>query len=49
MAPKFINDMNDYFLNKGNNWLVIITSIEVIFYIAYTVIYSLDKKDEGIE
>ena len=41
--------MNDYFLTKGNRWLVVITAIEVIFYIAYTVVYSFDKKDQGIE
>jgi hypothetical protein len=49
MAPKFVERMNDYFLTRGNMWLIIITAIEVIFYIAYTVLYSLDKKDEGID
>ena len=45
MAPKFIESLNDYFLTKGNVWLVAITTIEILFYIAYTVIYSLDSVD----
>lgn len=49
MAPKFVENVNDYFLTRGNSWLVTITIIEVVFYIAYTVIYSLDKTDSGIE
>ncbi|CDW82798.1 UNKNOWN [Stylonychia lemnae] len=49
MAPKFIENLNDYFLIKGNIWLITITTIEILFYIAYTVVYSIDKTDQGIE
>jgi len=45
MAPKFVENLNDYFLTKGNIWLIAITTIEILFYIAYTVIYSIDKSD----
>lgn len=39
----------DYFLAKGNRYMVIITLVEIVFYLAYTVIYSIEainyKKD----
>lgn len=49
MAPKCYESLQDYFLTRGDRWLTIITVIEVVFYIAYTVLYSIEKRDQGIE
>lgn len=32
---------NNYFRSHGNLYLVIVTIIEVLFYIAYTVVYCI--------
>jgi hypothetical protein len=45
MAPKLFEKMYDYFLAKGNKWMTVITIIEVVFYIGYTVIYSVEQVD----
>ena len=42
MVCKLWDKLYDYFLAKGNKYMVIITIVEVIFYVAYTVIYSIE-------
>jgi hypothetical protein len=32
---------NNYFRRNGNAYLVAVTAIEILFYIAYTVVYCL--------
>jgi polyferredoxin len=36
--------MNDYFERRGNIWLVVITAIEFLFYVAYTVLYGFAEE-----
>lgn len=33
--------MGDYFQQKGHIWLIVVTIIELLYYIAYTVIFMI--------
>lgn len=48
MSKSLTSTLNNYFLNKGSIYLVLVTAIEFVFYIAYTAIYSVNRKDDGI-
>ena len=38
--------VNHYFRSHGNLLLVIITVVEILFYIGYTVVYCLKEKEQ---
>ena len=43
MAIKAWEKLYDYFLQRGNRWMVTITLVEIAFYVAFTVVYSLEQ------
>lgn len=43
---KLTSYLNNYFQSKGNIYLVVITAIEFIFYIAYTAIYYVNREND---
>jgi hypothetical protein len=41
MAGQCKERLSDYFAEKGNKWLIVITLLEVLYYLVFTVIYIL--------
>lgn len=46
MGKSFKSKFNAYFKDKGNFWIVAVTVMEFIYYIAYTVIFLILNNTE---
>ena len=38
---------NDYFERKGNMWLIIVTTLEILFYVAFSIFYGVKHHHEN--
>lgn len=41
MGESTLENLNDYFQQKGHIWLIIVTVVEIVFYVAYSVIFMI--------
>ena len=39
-----MENLSDYFQQKGHKWLIAVTILEIIFYVTYTVIFMIIDK-----
>lgn len=45
---KTLSNLNEHFKDKGHIWLICVTMLEIVFYVAYTIIYVILRSDDEI-